>query len=92
MKTPTAVAALVAVSTLALSTLHSARAADNAHGEGWAAIKQAVAVVHSTAGNKSQKINRSRLLFPALVAPLAQITRSAASSTLCAVGFFARLD
>jgi superoxide dismutase, Cu-Zn family len=53
MKTPTALAALVAVSTLALSSLNSARAADNAHGEGWAAIKQAVAVVHSTAGNKA---------------------------------------
>ena len=50
MKTPTALAAL---STLALCFTNSARAADKAHGEGWAAIKQAVAVVHSTAGNNA---------------------------------------
>jgi len=53
MKTPTALVACAAVSTLAFLSLNSARAADTAHGEGWAAIKQAVAVVHSTAGNKA---------------------------------------
>jgi Cu-Zn family superoxide dismutase len=55
MKKLHALAALAAVSSLALGSLNSARAAehaDKAHGEGWAAIKQAVAVLHSTQGNK----------------------------------------
>jgi Cu-Zn family superoxide dismutase len=48
-------ALVTAVPTLALLSFCSARAAehaDKAHAEGWAAVKQAVAVVHATQGNK----------------------------------------
>ena len=56
MKRINALAALTAVSSFCLNlTLNAADAAhgDKAHGEAWAAVKQAVAVLHSTAGNKA---------------------------------------
>ena len=57
MKTSNALAAFVAVSTLSLNSTLSLRAADpahddTAHAEAWASVKQAVAVLHATAGNK----------------------------------------
>ncbi len=55
MKTSIALVALAAISTLTPSVLSPARAAehvDKAHGEGWATIKKAVAVIHPTQGNQ----------------------------------------
>jgi Cu-Zn family superoxide dismutase len=56
MKKPTAFGAIAAISAFCLnSSLSAADPAhgDKAHGEAWAAVKQAVAVMHSTAGNKA---------------------------------------
>ena len=56
MKKTTALAAVVAVSSFCFNLSSSAADAahgDKAHGEAWAAIKQAVAVLHPTAGNKA---------------------------------------
>ena len=56
MKKPTAFGALVAIVAFCInSSLSAADPAhgDKAHGEAWAAVKQAVAVLHSTAGNKT---------------------------------------
>src|SRR5437660_11202378 len=55
MKTWKALAVITAVSTSCLTSTRSLRAAehgDKAHGEAWAAVKQVVAVLHATAGNK----------------------------------------
>src|SRR2546430_9565214 len=55
MKTWKALAVITAVSTSCLTSTRSLRAAehgDKAHGEAWAAVKQAVAVLHATAGGK----------------------------------------
>ena len=51
MKKLDALAAFVAVSSFCFNS--SLSSADAAHGEGWAAIKQAVAVLHPTDGNKA---------------------------------------
>ena len=55
MKTWKALAVITAVSASCLTSIRSLRAAehgDKAHGEAWATVKQVVAVLHATAGNK----------------------------------------
>src|SRR6266511_4107458 len=55
MRTLKPLAVIAAVSTLCLTSTSFVRGAehdDKAHGEAWAAVKQAVAVLHATAGNK----------------------------------------
>jgi superoxide dismutase, Cu-Zn family len=57
MRTITALLALPALSLAlhtSMMTLSAADHGDKAHGEAWTAIKQAVAVLHPTAGNKCQ--------------------------------------
>ena len=57
MKSLKALPVIAAVSTLCLTSTSFVRGAehdDKAHGEAWAAVKQAVAVLHATAGNKCQ--------------------------------------
>src|SRR6184192_4153257 len=52
MKSLKALAVFAAVSTSSFTSIHSLSAAEHEHGEAWAAVKQAVAVLHATAGNK----------------------------------------
>ena len=52
MKTLKPLAVIGAVSALCLTSTAPLRAAEHEHGEAWAAVKQAVAVLHATAGNK----------------------------------------
>src|SRR5262247_3257960 len=52
MKSLPALALVAAVSTACFTSTHRLTAADHEHGEAWAAVKQAVAVLHATAGNK----------------------------------------
>ena len=52
MKTLTRLAVIGAVSALCLTSTAPLRSAEHEHGEAWAAVKQAVAVLHATAGNK----------------------------------------
>ena len=55
MKSLKPLAVIAAISTFCLSSTSLLRAAehdDKAHGEAWATVKQAVAILHATAGNK----------------------------------------
>src|SRR5207247_5722445 len=54
MKTLKPLAVIGAVSAFCLTSTAPLRAAEHEHGEAWAAVKQAVAVLHATAGNKCQ--------------------------------------
>jgi len=59
MKTANTLVAIMAASTLGITSIGSLRAADaahddKAHADAWASVKQAVAVLHPTAGNKCQ--------------------------------------
>ena len=61
MKTSRIITTLVVASILCLtsaSTLRAAEHDDKAHAEAWTAVKQAVAVLHSTAGNKCHGVVR----------------------------------
>jgi len=51
MKTLKPLAVIGAVSVFCLISTAPLRSAEHDHGEGWAAVKQAVAVLHATAGN-----------------------------------------
>ncbi|PYM12571.1 MAG: hypothetical protein DME18_11110 [Verrucomicrobia bacterium] len=52
MKTMKALAIITAASTFCLSSTRPLRAAEHEHAEAWVAVKQAVAVLHPTAGSK----------------------------------------
>src|ERR1041385_362699 len=52
MKTFMPFAVIGVVSAIHLVSTAPLRAAEHEHGEAWAAVKQAVAVLHATAGNK----------------------------------------
>ena len=52
MKSLNTLAVIAAVSTSCFTSVRSLGAAEHEHGEAWAAVKQAVAVLHPTAGNK----------------------------------------
>src|SRR5881628_4148201 len=52
MKSLKALAVFAAVSTSSFTSIHSLGAAEHEHGESCAAVKQAIAVLHATAGNK----------------------------------------
>ncbi len=53
-----ALSAACMFSTLSTPLLGAAEPGDHAHGEAWASVKQAVAVLHPTAGNKCRGILR----------------------------------
>src|ERR1051326_858515 len=52
MKTWKTLAVVAVLSTFCSASNIALRAAEHEHGEAWAAVKQAVAVLHATAGNK----------------------------------------
>lgn len=52
MKSLTPLFVIVAVCACCFTSTVPLRAAEHEHGEAWAAVKQAVAVLHATAGNK----------------------------------------
>src|ERR1041384_7784683 len=52
MKTLKSFAVIGAVFASSFTSIAPLRAAEHEHGEAWAAVKQAVAVLHATAGNK----------------------------------------